>query len=329
MKIKFSWAFIALIFSGLFISCKSDNTTTLLGNWVEDTQFSGAPRSNANTVVINGEAYLFGGDDGDFMNQTWKFIPTTGQWKEMGVFPGAGRRWAVAFVLDGKAYYGLGYDGYYKRKDFWKFDPTKPDSLQWERVADFEGTARYGAVAFVINGEAFVGAGYSDEGANNTFYKYDASSDEWTAVSVPKRKFYFGTAFVIDNKAYVGTGLYNGTYVDEFTSYDPTTDTWTSLKSLTDQDSYTITRSNAVSFTLNGKGYVGLGSNSGIRSDFWEYDPVDDTWIEVTSYEGKARQDAISFVIDGKAYVGTGRNGTSYFDDVWYFEPDVEDNNAD
>ena len=95
------------------------------------------------------------------------------------------------------------------------------------------------------------------------------------------------------------------------------------------EDSYTITRSNAVAFELNGKGYIGTGSFNGIRSDFWEYNPNTDTWIEVTSLEGAARQDAIAFSIGEKAFVATGRNGNYYFDDIWYFEPGAIYNEED
>jgi N-acetylneuraminic acid mutarotase len=324
MKIRFSWALVALIFAGLFVSCSSDDETELLGNWVEEAQFSGAPRSNTESVVINEVAYIIGGDDGDLFGETWSFTPSTRQWKQMDDFPDDARRGAVAFAIDGKAYYGTGYDGDDKRKDFWCFDPSKPDSSQWERVADFPGDERYGAVAFSLNNMGFVGAGYSDQGSTNDFYKYDPTTNTWTAASTPDRKFYDGVAFIINDIAYVGTGINNGSYEEVFNSYDATTDIWTSLNELTYDDSYEVARSNAVAFTLNGKGYIGTGNYSGIRSDFWEYDPTDDSWTEVTSFEGSARQDAAAFVIGDKAYVATGKNGSYYYDDVWYFEPDVD-----
>ncbi len=330
MKIKLTWALIALLFVGLFVSCKDDDETVLVGNWVETTQFRGVPRANSEVVVIGDTAYLIGGEDRDgFIKETWKFNSETNQWTRKADFPGIARRGAVAFSINGKAYYGTGYDGKYKKKDFWSFDPTQPDTLQWKQVANFGGDARYGAVAFSANGNGFVGAGYVD-GSTNDFWKYDPVSDTWTSLSgTPDRKFHDGIVFVINNIAYIGTGINNLAYEDVFSSYDAATDTWTTLKKLNVVDSYTISRSNGVAFSLNGKGYVGTGNKNGIRSDFWEYDPVLDTWKAVTSFEGSARLDAAAFTIGNKAIVATGRNGEYYFDDVWYFEPGAAYNSED
>ena len=43
-------------------------------------------------------------------------------------------------------------------------------------------------------------------------------------------------------------------------------------------------RSSAVAFSLNGKGYIGLGRDSlSIQlNDCWEYNPVNDSWTEKT-----------------------------------------------
>lgn len=41
-------------------------------------------------------------------------------------------------------------------------------------------------------------------------------------------------------------------------------------------------RNNAIAFVLNGKGYVGLGTNSTTMfKDFYEYDPATDTWTKI------------------------------------------------
>jgi hypothetical protein len=93
------------------------------------------------------------------------------------------------------------------------------------------------------------------------------------------------------------------------------------MESLTVDDSYSIVRSCAQSFTINGFGYVGGGYKSGIRSDFWAYNPNTDVWTQVTSFEGTARQDAICFSMGNYGYVATGSNGSYYFDDIWVFDP--------
>ena len=68
-------------------------------------------------------------------------------------------------------------------------------------------------------------------------------------------------------------------------------------------------RNGAVAFTLNNKGYVGLGfDGTDCLNDFWCYDPETNSWTESTPYMGDAVRFAFSFVIDGYAYVGGGED---------------------
>lgn len=68
-------------------------------------------------------------------------------------------------------------------------------------------------------------------------------------------------------------------------------------------------RGEAVSFTLNGRGYVCGGYTEGremFLEDLWEYNPSSNTWVERASYPGGRRALMTSFTSDGYAYVGTG-----------------------
>jgi len=87
------------------------------------------------------------------------------------------------------------------------------------------------------------------------------------------------------------------------------------------------TRSDAVAFSLNGKGYVygGWGDNI-YKSDFWEFIPELDVWLPTISLPESFRYKAISFVInDTTAYVGLGgyfnqqTMQDTLFKDVWAF----------
>ncbi len=148
---KIVFALSALFLSTTFItSCKKDTTTTLMGNWVEGSQFDGHPRSSASVFVINNKAYMVGGFDGDdYYKDTWEFDPDLNWWKQVSDFPGSARSSAVAFTINGKGYFGTGFDGDVKLKDFWEFDPNVDP--QWTRKADFGGLARYGAVGFGLD----------------------------------------------------------------------------------------------------------------------------------------------------------------------------------
>ena len=44
----------------------------------------------------------------------------------------------------------------------------------------------------------------------------------------------------------------------------------------------------------------------------------------MTSLESSGRNDAVGLTINNRGFVLLGRNGTSYYDDVWEFHPDVE-----
>ena len=84
----------------------------------------------------------------------------------------------------------------------------------------------------------------------------------------------------------------------------------------------------AVSFAVNGKGYMGCGYNSsGNLKDFWEYDPSTDKWTQLANYPGPIMNSGFSFVIGNKAYVGGGaiqtppyNNGLA-FSEFYEFDP--------
>ncbi|MEM6261628.1 MAG: kelch repeat-containing protein [Bacteroidota bacterium] len=84
------------------------------------------------------------------------------------------------------------------------------------------------------------------------------------------------------------------------------TNEWTQMPDLTGND-----RLSAVGFSINGKGYVGTGSRGIplVKQDFWEYDPVSNTWTQKRNYPASIT-DAFAFSIGDKGYVGGGRDGS-------------------
>ena len=81
-------------------------------------------------------------------------------------------------------------------------------------------------------------------------------------------------------------------------------------------------------FTINGKAYVGGGYNGNLALsyDFWEYDPVADTWTQKAPFAGGKRFNMVSFTINGKGYVAAGSDsvievGAHDYNDLWEYDP--------
>lgn len=84
-----------------------------------------------------------------------------------------------------------------------------------------------------------------------------------------------------------------------------------------------VARTEAVSFVLGDKAYVGTGyQKDDVRlSDFWQYDQTNGTWYQVADMPGVPRNSAVAFTIGDKAYVGTGYDGTNYLNDFYSYNP--------
>lgn len=328
LKKVFYYGFIVLVLSSATSCTKSSSsTTTTVGNWVRTSDFEGVARSEAVVAVTSDDKVYVGlGYDGtNRLSDFWKYDVDNDFYVKAAPFPGRTRNSSVSFSANGKVYIGLGYDGEDYLNDFWQYDPSAD---KWKQLGDFPGSARYGSVAFAINNSGYVCSGY-DGNFLKDFWKYDPGTDTWTQkVSPGGSKRNDAVAFVIDQKAYLCTGVNNGTNVDDVWEYDATADKWTEKRRITNvsADSYddtytTLVRSNAVGFTLNGKGYITTGINGSYISSTWEYDPATDQWTEKTAYEGTGREGATGFSVKNRAFIGLGRSSSLRFDDMREFKP--------
>ena len=146
------------------------------------------------------------------------------------------------------------------------------------------------------------------------------------------------TCFVIANKAYIWGGRDSvGTYCNDMWQYDSSTDSWKHLgvTPLTG-------RVNATACVYDGRAYIGLGFNgtyNNVKSyltDWWCYDPVQNTWEQLENYPASTSDRAVSLVGDGELYVGYGFNWTyerdmyryRIADDTWEYIDVHLDRNA-
>lgn len=332
MMKKRKWTIALLIPVLAFqFSCDSSSDDVEVGNWIELSDYEGKTRSSSTAFVIESAAYVgtgYSGTDDEYYNDFWEFDAALNYWKKIADFPGVARSSAVSFTIGNKGYVGTGYDGTYRLKDFYEYNPATDT---WKQIADFGGTARMGAVAFAINGKGYVGTGYDGSDVKD-FWEYTPSNDTWTQIpSIGGSKRRDAVAFVIDEMAYVGTGTHNGAYESDMWVFNPANlvdgnSPWSQITDLADEDyDYEeVLREGAVAFTIDGYGYLGTGSYGSIVSTFWKYDPIYDTWEEVTAFEGASRMDAVAFTINGRGFVALGRNSSTYFDDIWEFKPEME-----
>ncbi|MEQ9305395.1 MAG: kelch repeat-containing protein [Marinoscillum sp.] len=326
MKIRLLYIFQMLILA--IASCEEVEEIEY-GNWVKYSDFEGVTRSSAISFVIDEYAYVGLGTDGDdYLTDFWRYDADNNFWQKMAEFPGEGRVSAVAFSAAGKGYVSTGFNDDLDTEelnDLWEYDPG---TNNWTQKSDFPGGGRYAGVAFALNGRGFIGTGYNGNYLKD-FWSYNPDSDDWTQiVSLYGSKRQSATAFVIDNRAYVLSGSNNGVSLYDFWAYDAESNAWVDLTLYDEDDSYeefilAISRYDASSFVLDGYGYIGLGISSSYNSDFYRYDPSDNSWEgDIQAFEGTSRADAVAFVLDDIPYVATGKNSSQKFDDIWGFKPD-------
>ena len=65
-----------------------------------------------------------------------------------------------------------------------------------------------------------------------------------------------------------------------------------------------------------GKGYAINGGTT----QFWEYNPVTDTWTQKANIGGDSRNDPVCFTINDKIYLGLGYGFTDQ-NDFWMYDP--------
>jgi N-acetylneuraminic acid mutarotase len=228
----------------------------------------------------------------------------------------AKRTLAASFAIADKIYVVGGMNSATCLNDVWQYDINLNS---WLRKNDFPGAAKKGMTAFSMNGKGYlVGGNDCNRSYLAEVWEYNPTSDTWTK----KTDFAGGgreeaTSFVIGNKAYVGTGYAetygaNNTYsyaYNDFWEYNPATDSWIQKNNVPGQG-----RGWAVSNSLNGKGYLGLGSSSTQTlsfNDFYEYDPASDVWTAKANYP-LSLGDAMCFNYGLEIYVCGGINFSNF-----------------
>ena len=230
------------------------------------------------SMVIGNKAYVGIGKSRDLALNTQQFYeydPSADTWTRKADFPGTPRQAAFAFSIGGIGYLGLGdgesspagpYGNYY---DVWQYDPSTDT---WTQKANFPTSGAYpsyGTAFTLSNGYAYVvGGGDLPSGSVNAavavVWRYDPTTDKWTQLhNLPTTSMLFASAMVVNGTAYVLGGS------QECWRYDVASDSWT-------QVAFFGTRMGGSTFTINGKGYFGMGEQyfSDLPyKDLWQFTP--------------------------------------------------------
>jgi hypothetical protein len=302
---------------------------TVSDTWTQKADFGGTAQYYAVGFSIGDKGYIGTGYDNTYARKRdfWEYDTISDAWTQKVDFGGTARMGAVGFAIGNKGYIGTGFDTTpVIKKDFWEYDPALN---AWTQKADFGGTERYQAVGFSIGNKGYIGTGF-DGTWTKDFWEYDPALNAWT------QKADFGGAarwnavgFSIGIKGYIGMGYASDGRSRDFWEYDPALDIWTRKANFGG-----IAEQRAVGFSIGNKGYIGTGDyytgTTMSCRDFWEYNPVSNTWTQKAPFGGSARYYAVGFSIGTKGYIGTGTdNPWSFYRDFWEYDPGASSLYAD
>lgn len=222
-------------------------------SWTQKADYGGGPTYGAIAFTIENYAYVgahvYGG------NEYYKFDPIQNSWTLITPCPN-GQADRTAFTINGKGY-ALTSSSVYEydpQTDTWTLKGPTPISIgAWSK-------------SFVVGEKAYILASGS-----GLMYEYKPSTHQFV-----QRTAYPGDAiggwvtFETADKGYVATGYISflNPTSRQIWEFDPALNAWNQYEDLPGS-----TRRFAASFSINGKGYVGTGTNGNNFKDFWEFNP--------------------------------------------------------
>lgn len=228
-------------------------------------------------------------------------------------------RWGCGtFVTNGLAYVLGGRSNGIDYPQMWAYNPI---SDTWEQKANFPGTPRKQATVFAINGKGYYGLGNTGTSTFlNDFWEYDPVMNSWTQkASFPYGARYNTWQFVLNGIAYVGGGNSagaSGPFLADAFIYNPVTNAWATSTPIPDAG-----RHGAIGFSMDGKGYVVCGRETGLAftQDFWAFNPTTSAWTTMTPFPGTPRSSPLVFVYYNDVVVGCGRDASVNYYDAWAY----------
>lgn len=240
-----------------------------LDSWENQSPLDGVYTFFGASFTIDNILYTVTGAD-NIGNDLWAYNTINDSWSQKSPFPGPSMFFTtVAATVQGKGYIGMGtspitgavYDG------IWEYDPST-DS--WVALSS-QPFSEERLAAFVFSHEDELIVGYGEIGSYLDLWVYNVTSQLWTQRDFTALPELFPTGFtsfsIGDKGYYIATTLRENNVYE----YDMNDNSW-ELRA----DYPGLQRGDPMSFTVNGKAYVGMGLDINaqeIVSDLWEYTP--------------------------------------------------------
>lgn len=155
--------------------------------WIQkDSRFPAGKLYWPAGFVINNEIYVgTGAVNSVGYNDFYRYTPATDTWTKLEDFPGAARMGAIGFTFNGIGYIGGGLttDFATHLTDFYSYNP-KTDTWVKEDEMTYPTKASVYTTSFVLNNEAYVGAGALNVEPTKEFYSYDLGELDPNGINV-------------------------------------------------------------------------------------------------------------------------------------------------
>jgi N-acetylneuraminic acid mutarotase len=275
--------------------------------------------------AIGDKAYLFMNriEYPDMMTDIFEYDPVSDSFTRKTTVEDILGYGGVNFVINGKGYI-------FGENSFWEYDPS---TNVVQQKAPFPGKelSMLNRFSFAIHNKGYVGGGRFTD-----FWEYNPVSDTWAQkADLPDGERMYALGLSVNNRGYLLLGSNYDTSVNHVDQifhktvweYLPQTNKWVKKKDFPGNP-----RNDPASFTIKNRGYVGLGdvspgglsgsieSNPQFFTDFWSYDPLNDSWTKVAEFPGRRRFRPVGFSVLNKGYAGFGE-GNSRLPDLWEYIP--------
>lgn len=184
----------------------------------------------------------------------------------------------------------------------------------WTQKPDFNGVARYSAVAQSVGSKIYLGLGENDTDYLKDWWVHDTAAQ--TYIWTQKRDSEGGVrsgavSATVGTNIYVGLGYNIVGRTKDWWKYDTLTDEWTALTDFGGTARYA-----AVAAAVGTNIYVGLGWSTAAEKDWWKYNTLTDAWTQMTDFGDTARSGSVAVAVGTKIYTGI----VQAKDDWWAYD---------